>query len=175
MEPIVQKPNRGVSIVGIVLIVFGVGLFLRRLEVLHYRWGVLFWAALAIAGFAAVVQAFISKRRGVVFWGSLLFFVSVSAVLSKLSLFGYAPWDVPAIGSLALGFSFLILFLFDPRQFGVLVPTLLFGGYGVLYFLWWWDILDWYQMKHVLFTYWPVIIILWGLSLLFRRSPRNVQ
>jgi hypothetical protein len=90
-------------------------------------------------------------------------------LIHRFELFNFAPWDVPATFSLALGFSFLMLFFYDPRRIGVLIPLLFFGGYGILYYLWWWDVIDWFEMKHYMQTYWPLLIILWGISLIFRR------
>jgi hypothetical protein len=122
-----------------------------------------------VVGVVTVVQAFITRRRGVIFWGSLLFFVSVIMIAHRFVLIDFAPWNMPATFALALGLSFLMLFFFDPRRFGVLIPVIFFGGYGVLYYLWWWDVIDWFEMRHYVFTYWPVFVILWGLSLIFRR------
>jgi hypothetical protein len=93
-------------------------------------------------------------------------------ILHRLELLNFAPWDDLATFSLALGLSFLMLFLYDPRRFGVLVPVFFFGGYGILYYLWWWDVIDWFEMKHYLHLYWPVLIIFWGLSLVFRPRRR---
>jgi hypothetical protein len=172
MEPIVKSRPKGFPIFGIFLILLGIGLILSKLHFLHYRWGIILWTCLGVAGCAAVVQAFITRRRGVVFWGSLLFFTSIVMILHRLELLNFAPWDDLATFSLALGLSFLMLFLYDPRRFGVLVPVFFFGGYGVLYYLWWWDVIDWFEMKHYLHLYWPVLIIFWGLSLVFRPRRR---
>lgn len=169
MEPITQERSRGLSIFGILLILLGVGLILHKLHLLHYGAATVLWVCLGIAGLVSVVQAFIIRRRGVVFWGSFLFFVSIAMLVHRFSFLEFAPWNVPATLSLALGLSFLILFFYDPRRIGVLIPVLFFGGYGVLYYLWWWDVIDWFEMKHYVYTYWPVLIIIWGLSLLFRR------
>jgi hypothetical protein len=169
MEPILKKKSSDFPIFGIFLILLGAGLILNKLHVFHYSWGIILWVCLGVVGVVTVVQAFITRRRGVVFWGSLLFFVSVAMIAHRFVLVDFAPWDVPATFSLALGLSFLMLFFYDPRRFGVLILVLFFGGYGVLYYLWWWDVVDWFEMRHYVFTYWPVFVILWGLSLIFRR------
>ena len=168
METFTQKRSGGLSIFGIFLILVGAGLILNRLHLLHYKWGIIIWVCLGLAGLASAIQAFITRRRGVVFWGSFLFFSSIAMFVHRFELLNFAPWDVPATFSLALGLSFLMVFFYDPRRFGVLVPVLLFGGYGVLYYLWWWDVIDWFEMKHYVQTYWPALIILWGISLIFR-------
>jgi hypothetical protein len=169
MEQTAQKRSQGLLIFGILLILFGVGLILNKLHVIHYSWGIILWICLGVVGLVAVVQAFMIRRRGVVFWGSLLFFVSVALLINTYMCIDFAPWDIPATFSLALGLSFLMLFFYDPRRLGVLVPVLLFAGYGVLYHLWWWDVIDWFGIKYYVYTYWPALIILWGLSLIFRR------
>jgi hypothetical protein len=169
MDANIQKRTGKFSILGIFLILLGAGLILSKLHLLQYDWSTILWICLGVVGLASVVQAFVMRRRGVVFWGSLLFFVSIGMLIHRFALLEYAPWDVPATFSLALGLSFIMLFCYDPRRFGVLIAVAFFGGYGILYYLWWWDVLDWYQMKYYIHTYWPVLIIIWGLSLIFRR------
>jgi hypothetical protein len=169
MEPITQKRPQGFSIIGIFFILLGTGLIIHKLYPFQYHWTTILWICLGAAGLLSVVQAFITRRRGVVFWGSLLFFSSIAVLVHRFAVLDYIPWDVPATISMAFGLSFLMLFLFDPRRVGTLIPFIFFGGYGVLYYLWWWDIIDWFEMKQYIFTYWPVLIILWGLSLIFRR------
>jgi hypothetical protein len=169
MEPTLQKKSSGLPVFGVFLILLGAGFILNKLQVFHYSWGIILWVCLGVVGVVTVVQAFITRRRGVIFWGSLLFFVSVIMIAHRFVLIDFAPWNMPATFALALGLSFLMLFFFDPRRFGVLIPVIFFGGYGVLYYLWWWDVIDWFEMRHYVFTYWPVFVILWGLSLIFRR------
>ena len=169
MEPTLHKKSSGLPIFGVFLILLGAGFILNKLHVFHYSWGIILWVCLSVVGVVTVVQAFITRRRGVVFWGSLLFFVSVTMIAHRFVLIDFVPWNMPATFALALGLSFLMLFFFDPRRFGVLIPVLFFGGYGVLYYLWWWDVIDWFEMRHYVYTYWPVFVILWGLSLIFRR------
>jgi len=169
MELGVQKKSKELSIVGIFLILFGIGLLLRKLHVFQHQWTTILWLCLGVAGLLVVIQAFIIRRRGVVFWGSLLFFSSIAVLVHRFAVLQTVPWDLPATISLAVGFSFLMVFLYDPRSVGTLIPVLFFSGYGILYYLWWWDIIDWFDVKYYIFTYWPVLIILWGLSLILRR------
>ncbi len=170
MDPLIQEQrSKGFSVFGIVLIILGAALILNRLHVLHYSWPVILWMGLAVVGLVSAIQAFVTRRRGVVFWGSLLFFAGVAMVVRHLEIADFESWDLPATMSLAIGLSFLMMYFYDPRRFGTLVPVLFFGGYGVMYYLWWWDIIEWFDVRYYVRTYWPVIIILWGLSLIFRR------
>jgi hypothetical protein len=175
MEPAIKKRSREFSIFGIFMILLGIGLILHKLNLLHYGWKTIFWLCIGVAGLVSTVRAFVTRQRGVVFWGSLLFFVSIAMLVHRLALIDFVPWDVPATFSLAFGLAFLMLFFFEPRRFGVLIPVLLFCGYGILYYLWWWDVIDWFEMKYYFHTYWPVLIILWGLSMLFVRKRSQPQ
>jgi hypothetical protein len=164
-----EHPSKGFAIFGILLIVLGASLILTRLHILHYGWHTILWIGLAAVGLVSVIQAFVTHRRGVVFWGSLLFFISVAMTVRHLAIADYGSWDLPATMSLAIGLSFLMMYFFDPRRFGTLIFVIFFGGYGILYYLWWWDIIEWFDVRYYVHTYWPVLIILWGLSLIFRR------
>jgi hypothetical protein len=74
METFTQKRSGGLSIFGIFLILVGAGLILNRLHLLHYKWGIIIWVCLGLAGLASAIQAFITRRRGVVVLGSFFFF-----------------------------------------------------------------------------------------------------
>ncbi len=169
METVIEKKSKGIPIFGIFFILLGTGIFLSKLHLFAYGWKTVFWICMAVVGIMSVIQAYIVRRRGTVFWGSLLFFASVAILVHRFELIDFIPLDIPATFSLALGLSFLMMYLYDPRKIGVLIPVLFFGGYGILYYLWWWDIIDWFEMKDYIHLYWPALIILFGLTLIFRR------
>jgi hypothetical protein len=171
MEKELEKKSNGLSIAGIFLILAGSMLILSKLHFMSYSWKFIFWACFGVLGFVMAVQGFITRRRGRVFWGSLFFFAAIALLMHRMDAVRMAPMDFPAIVSLAAGLAFLVLFVFDPRRFGVLIPALILGGYGILYYLWWWDIVDLFDVKYYLRTYWPVLVIIWGMALVFK--PRN--
>jgi uncharacterized membrane protein HdeD (DUF308 family) len=169
MNDIPRQRTKGLSAFGIFLILMGAGLLLHRFHLIPYSGTTIVWIVLACAGIVAVVQAFLYKRSGAVFFGSLIFFISVAEIIHRFQWMQYGQWDWAAVLSLALGLSFFMSFLYEPRRFGVLIPALFFIGYGVLYFLWWWDYVNWYDVQHYFRTYWPALLVLWGVSLLFHR------
>ncbi len=101
-----------------------------------------------------------------------MLFLSTSIFLRRSGLLDTVPWDWPATLCCVLGLSFLVLYLFDPRRVGVLVPVAIFGGLGTLYYLWWWDLMDWYDVRYYVQTYWPALLILWGLGFILRPVRR---
>lgn len=169
MNDALRNQTKGFSAFGIFLILLGAGLLLHHFNLIPYNGHIIIWIALACVGIFAVAQAFMYKRRGAVFFGSLIFFFSIAQIIHRFQLLPYGPWDWLAVMSAALGLAFVMLFVYEPRRFGVLVPAMFFLGYGVLYFLWWWDYLDWFDVQHYFRIYWPALLVLWGVALLFQR------
>lgn len=164
--------NSKSSIFGILLIVLGSILLLDRLEVISFGWGRIFWMFLGIWGAVLAVQGFTMKRRGRIFWGSLLFFFGIFFSLDAWNLI----WLTDELGfagmSLALGLAFVMLYVFEPRNVGVLVPAVLFVGFGAVMILVEYTYLDWWEVRRAIRDYWPVVLILWGLAILLKRRPQ---
>jgi hypothetical protein len=165
-----RKPKT--PILGILLIALGVTLLLDRLDIIYFGWGKIFWMFLCIWGGVLAVQGFSLKRRGRIFWGSLLFFVSLFFSLSQWGLFWWS--DELWVGgmSLALGMAFLMLVVFEPGNIGVLVPALLFGGFGATMILVDYNYVDWWDVRHYLANYWPLLLVVWGVAILLKRKPQ---
>ena len=161
-----------ISITGMLLIAFGSFLLLDRMNVISFGWDRIFWAFTGIAGAVLAVDGFSNKRRGKIFWGSLLFFVSVSFSIYVWDLLWWPEYYWPGSLSLSLGLAFFALMLLEPRNIGLMVPGILFSGFGVTMLLVEFYYLDWWDVRYVLRDYWPVAIILLGIGLLFRRKPQ---
>jgi hypothetical protein len=149
-------------------------LLLDRLNVIDFGWGRIFWMFTGIWGAVITVQGFSIKRRGRVFWGSLLFFVAVVFLFDQ---WDYVWWsDAMILGglSLALGLAFLMLFLFEPKNLAVLIPGLLFAGIGAVMVLVEFDYLSWWEVRRFIRDYWPVLLIVWGVAIVVRRRPRTL-
>lgn len=170
MNQLQHNKSKGLPIFPVFLIFLGVGLLLNRLSFLQYNWKTIFWICLCAVSLVGLIQALYLHKRNSVFWSSFIFFLSAVIVIHRLQILDLDFWNFPATASLILGLSFLVLYLSEPKMFGNFILFLLFGSYGILYYLWWWNIIYWYDFKHLLKTYWPVLIILWGISLMFRRS-----
>ena len=170
MEQPIEKSGR-FSIAGVFLILVGILLILSRLHILHMSWGNLIWTFLLVYAVVVVARGFARRRAAAVFFGTLLFFISLHAVLQLwgVVLFGFAEW-IPNI-SLALGLSFLVLYVLEPRNVGLLIPFILFAGFGAVYYLWWWDMVDLFDVKHYAATYWPLLLVLFGISVMVKKRP----
>jgi hypothetical protein len=154
---------------GIVLLVLGVALLLEKLDVIEFGWSRILWAAIVLVGALITIRAFVQNGRGRVFWGTLLFLYGLFFFLRSLDLVeGGGEVFLPATITI-LGFAFLMLFVSDPKDWHLLIPSvvlLAFGGAFMLtevgYFRRWevWDSIG---------TWWPVILVLVGLSMILRK------
>lgn len=164
--------NSRSSVFGIFLIVLGSVLLLDRLGVISFGWGRIFWLFLGIWGAVLALQGFTMKRRGRIFWGSLLFFLGILFSLDAWDLI----WLTDELGvggmSLALGLAFVMLYVFEPRNLGVLAPAVLFVGFGAAMILVEYGYLDWWEVRRTIRHYWPVVLILWGAAILLKRRPQ---
>jgi hypothetical protein len=67
------------------------------------------------------------------------------------------------------GFSFLVLFIFNVRDWHLLIPSLLFVGLGAALMLTELKMLYAEQVWHVVKSYWPVALILMGAAMVLRK------
>jgi len=160
------------SIIGVLLIAFGSVLLLDRLDVIYFGWDRIIWMFAGIYGAILAVDGFTNKRRGKIFWGSLLFFASIVFSLYVWDVIWWMDYYWPSSLSLALGLAFLMLYLIEPKNIGVLVPAVLFCGFGGLMLLVEYYYIDWWDVRRVIRDYWPVALILWGIAILIRRRPQ---
>jgi hypothetical protein len=155
--------------IGIALILLGILLLLSRLGIIFLSWQKIAWVFAMVAGGYLAVEGIISNRRRRVFWGSLLFFVSLYHVLRWwFDVHDHLLW-LPSM-AIALGLSYLIVFLNEPQRVTLLLPAFLFIGGGVLGILWWMEYIQWFELEDALRTYWPLALVAWGVTLLVRRQ-----
>jgi hypothetical protein len=160
------------SFIGVGLIFVGLILLLKHLDLFDIRWSKLIWPALSILGLWIAARGFALRRRSSVFTGSVLFFVCLFVALKKFDILRYDMGDwIPAV-SLSIGLAFLALLVLEPRNIIVIVPMVVFGGFGVMYYLWWMDIMNGYEMRRLVKLYWPLLLIIWGAAFLIPRRIR---
>ena len=175
MSETIRTRDTRVIVIGSLLILVGAILLLDRLDLFDFRWNRLFWIVAASLGAFFVVDGFLRKLRGRIFWGSMMFFVSTYYIMLQWRIIDrYSFYTVPAF-LIAIGFSLVMLYLHEPREVALLIPAILFIGTGAAAILWWWEVIDWWDVRHAIRTYWPLLFVLWGVALIVRRKPRRPQ
>lgn len=171
MEALVNR-NRGTAnaVSGILLILLGSSLLLDRLDVVSFRWSAVIWILLMTLGGYLAFDGYTRNRRGRIFWGTALSFFSLFIVLTKFGVIEREHFFLFPAVMISLGLSFLALSVHRPNEFVLLLPAILFVGFGVFTILLWWDFLDWYDVRRGIRTYWPAGLIVWGVALLARKK-----
>ena len=171
-ERIALNREPRVLVFGILLIALGLVLLLDRLDLLFVRWGSLAWIVGACFGGFFAVDGFIRKRGARIYWGSVLFFFCTYWVMAGWDVIYHHNFYVTPVILLSFGLSFFALFASRPREYGLLIPAILLSATGTLMILWWWEYIEWYEVRHALRTYWPLVFVIWGVALLLkRRNP----
>ncbi|MEP0822842.1 MAG: hypothetical protein HRF44_08325 [Ignavibacterium sp.] len=156
-------------ILGSLFVILGASLLLDRLDVVLVRWDKFFWIAVTATGGFLVADGYTHARRGRIYWGSvMLFFGAYQTLLRFDVLERYGIHTVPTL-FIVFGLAFLLLYLRFPSEWPLLIPFFILTGSGVTFLLWWWEFVEWYEIRMFIRTWWPVLLILIGFSMLFRR------
>ena len=170
-----QKISR-IPVLGIVLVVIGAALLLRQLRIVHVDAPTFVFFGLIAYGGTMIVRSYLMNIRQALFFGSLCFFSGVLLVMGKYDVIENSPFIYVPGFLIVFGLAFLMLFVFNFRDYHLLVPALIFIGIGVAFMMT--EVGYWYvsDVKDVIRMYWPAALILFGgLMLLKRSSSANKQ
>ncbi len=164
-----QNNFRRFPIIGLVLVLLGVALLLNQMDIIHIGGLALVWLGLLIYGAAVVIRSFIDNDRSKVFFGTLCFLVGILFFLRKENII-YGSFSIyfPAF-IVIVGLAFFMLFIFNMKDWHLLIPSLIFLGLGAALMLthlgYWYSRDVWRTVG----SYWPLILILIGGTMLVRR------
>jgi hypothetical protein len=163
-----EMRNR-VPIIGLVLVLLGITLLLNHMDVIDIGGWALVWVGVALFGAATVIRSFIYNERHRIFFGTLCFLTGILFFLEKSGfIYGHVAIYFPAF-LLIFGFSFFMLFVFNMKDWHLLIPSFIFLGLGaalMMTALGLWYSADVWRVVH---SYWPIILILFGAAMLIRR------
>ena len=159
---------------GVGLIVLGISMLLDRLEILRFGWHPVLWTLLALVGLVRAIDGFGKKKIGRVFWGTFLFLFGAYILLREIDAVELRSyWWLPAM-MLIVGFSILMMVVCAPREWHLLVPSVVLLGIGAAMVLTEFGYFYSHDIVEAVRMYWPVGMILFGLSLVLQRSfPRS--
>jgi len=162
-----------VPILGILLVLAGLGLLLDQLHVIDFGWEKVLWLAVAILGALLTFRAFTNDEQGKIFFGTILFLFGLLFFLRSFDIIRHGEHIIwPAI-LVIIGLAFLMLYVNNPREWVLIIPTVLFVGLGAVFmlaeldYLYYWDV--WYAVRQ----YWPAILILIGVAMIVGRGVRK--
>jgi hypothetical protein len=165
-----KKDFQRIPVSGIILVVLGVVLLLKQLNMIRISGPILLSTAFAIYGAVTVIRSFLLNVRKGIFWGALCFFGGSFFALIAYDFISHSPEVVLPGALLVFGFAFVTLFLYNFRDIHLLIPAILFVGLGVSLMmtrLGYWYMSDVWEAVE---RYWPLALVLFGASLLFRKK-----
>jgi hypothetical protein len=167
------KKFRRVPILGIILIGVGLLLLMDQLKMLDLTFWSFVTGFMILFGATLVIRSFNEGNRSKVFWGTVLFFFGLYFLLDSMNLItAHYPVFVPAF-FLILGFSFLMMYIYNVRDWHLLIPTFFFIGVGFVIVADELSLLRTYRFEHYLYHYWPLLLILFGLGLIAKSRRRQ--
>lgn len=157
------------ALFGILLVLVGVALLLEKLDLVEFGWTRILWAAVSLVGAVIVIRAFVSNGRGRIFWGTILFLYGLLFLLRSLHLVELDFEVLMPASIIILGFGFLILFVSDPKDWHLLIPSLILLVFGGAFMLSEVGFIRRWELWESIGTWWPLILIFVGFSLILRR------
>ena len=151
---------------GVLLILFGVVLILNKLEIIYFTWTEIYPIGLIIIS----VWSFINVSKGnknASFWGTVCGVLGIVFLLRNYDLIDYFLYiEIWPIILLAFGFGFLVLYIFNPEDWGVLIPGFILFFFGSFFLLESLSI-D-VDLFGFVFDFWPLILIIIGAGLILK-------
>ncbi len=165
--------NSSLSLFGIALVIVGVLLLLGRFHLIHIAFWSLFWPIMMVLALIGVARGFSQNRRGKIFWNTVWFLYGLFFFLRASDYFDVQTHLIFPATFLIVGIAFFMAYLAKMSDWFFLIPAIISGGVGTLFLLADLDYLSYWEVTDSLRTYWPVILILFGLLFLFRRKPQT--
>ena len=159
---------------GLLMILVGVSILLVKFDFIEFGWHQLY-PILSLCFGALLFILCISRRdKGIVFPGTLFLSLGIYFFLRNYGFIRFYDFDrIWPVFLVALGLSFVALFIAYPRDWGVMVPGSLFLFFGITLLIdtigkyWWWH--------ELAANYWALIIVCIGLSILVSSLFRKKQ
>lgn len=158
---------------GVILIAVGIILLMDRIGMLDLSFWNIVTGIIILYGATLVIRSFNTGDRSKVFWGTTLFLLGLFFILDSMNMITTRyPVFVPAI-FLILGFSFFMMYVYNVRDWHLLIPTLFFVAIGGLIIAEELSLFYAYRIEYYLLKFWPVLLIVFGLGLLLKSRRRS--
>lgn len=165
------KKRRGIW-PALFLIFIGAFFLLRSFHVFY--WHDMWPLFLIGVGGILCFSAFGKRDKGAVFPGTILILVGAFFFLWKHY---YLPWymdEMWPVFPFIVGFAFFILFLFNPRDWGVLIPAAILIFISAIFFADNTGFFPW-SAWHIIGQTWPVILIVIGIIILVSHGRKKAS
>ena len=163
------KPSSRFPWFGIALIIFGALLILDKFNLINVSFHEIFWPIVMLLGLVGVGRGFTQSKRAKIFFGAVVFLFALFFMLNSFdSIEVNGAILAPSI-FIIFGIACLMVFCNNFKDWFYLIPAVLLGGIGVALILSEMGLLYYWEVWDMVFMYWPIILVLFGLGMVIRR------
>ncbi len=157
--------NKSSSItLGIVLVIIGLGLLLNKMHILEFSWSQIY--PLAILTFSAFSFASLVRgEKNAAFLATASAVIGLFFTLRNYDIVDYLWYlEVWPLLLLSLGLGFVVLYVFKPYDWGILIPGSVLTFLGMVFLM---ENLDiaWSTLRLVK-NLWPLVLVVIGAGLI---------
>lgn len=153
---------------GVILILIGALIIIHKLDIFHFYWRDLYPVIFLALGVWFFFNVFVRKQKGQAFPGTLFLLLGIFFILRNYSFFyRYYADEFWPVFLIIFGLAFVVQFFFRPDDWGLLIPGFIFLLLGFVFLA---RTMGWimpYQVEYIVETYWPVLLILIGIAIIF--------
>ena len=163
---------------GIILIIIGGLIILNKYDLFEFRFRNIFPYALVAFGVWFIYKLLVRGQRGAAFPAAFFTLLGLFFLLRRHSHLFWRLYDVEEfwpVFLLILGLAFLVQFIVRPKDWGLLIPSVIFLAIGSAFLL---RNLGWYyfyNFHYYIEQYWPAVLILLGVLLIFTNLRRKAD
>jgi membrane-bound ClpP family serine protease len=154
--------------IGLIFILVGSGLLMDRLTLFSFGWFEIYPIIFILISTASFLNALAGQRNSA-FWGGMFGVFGAFFFLRNYNLIPFYWFhEFWPIFLIALGVGFLVLYIFQPRDWGVLIPGSILTFLGLVFIFDTMALVE--DIVEIVFdwvdTYWPLVFILLGAGLI---------
>lgn len=152
---------------GVILIIIGAVLLVKKLTPYSIGWDEIYPIVLIIIAGLIFKTVLRKRERGGIFLGTLLFLLGCYFLVRNYDIVPYEyAREVWPIILIIIGLSFLSVFIFYPKDWGIVIPGAILVFIGTVIFLRRLDIF-YFDLGELISDYWPITLILIGGAIVF--------
>jgi len=170
-----MNKNSSSLIIGLIFILVGAGLLMDKMHLFNFGWPEIYPVIFILIAAVSLINA-IAGHKSSAFWGGLFGVLGVFFALRNYDLIPFYWFDeFWPIFLIALGVGFIVLYIFNPRDWGVLIPGVILTGLGLIFIFEAMNLIDdlFEIILDAVWTYWPLALVLLGIALILGSLKRK--
>jgi len=164
------KHNHQGKVFGYSLVIIGLLFLLNSFDIWEFHWSQI----MIVVGVFFYAGAFASSDKGPVFPGTIVLLIGLFFQLRELRILDDSMYYMWPVFLIITGAAFLLLFIFRPTDWGLLIPGGILITLGLLFFAYNYEVID-LDPGWLISRYWPLVLVAVGAKMLIDSRRRRGQ